>query len=69
MIIYKNVLEQLAKAGYTTYKIEKEKVISQCSLTRIRKGLPISLSTLDIICRLTGLQPGDLIEYREGSAE
>lgn len=65
MIIYKNIIEKLKASGYTTYALQKSGAISQSALTYIRQGKPISLSTLNTICRLTKLQPGDLIEYVE----
>lgn len=70
MIVYKRVLEQLAEAGHSTYEIGKKKTLSQGTLTRIRNNQSISLATLDVICKLTGRQPGELIEYKEdGDAE
>lgn len=65
MIVYKNVLEKLKAAGYSTYALCKNGLISQGVLTKIRHNEPINLSTIDTICRLTKLQPGDLIEYVE----
>lgn len=63
MIVYRDVLERLKGAGFTTYRILQEKLIPQSSLTRIRRNEPINLSTIDTICKLLNCQPGDLLEY------
>ena len=65
MIYYKiNVLQALKDNGISTYDILQKRLISQGSLTAIRASKPISMATLDTICRLTGLQPGDVIGYK-----
>ena len=58
-----NVLELLKASGYSTYRIRKEKLISESSLQNFRQGIPPSWQDLETICRLTGKQPGKLIEY------
>lgn len=64
MIVYKDILEKLKRAGYTTYTLKKEGLIGQATLTNIRQGKPISTSTLDDICELLNCQPGDILEFR-----
>ena len=63
MIRYKiNIIEKLSEAGYNTTRLRKEKIISEATLTRIRKQDSISTNTIDTICLLLDCQPGDLIE-------
>lgn len=64
MIEYKEILKKLEKAGYSTYRMRKEKILSEYTLTSIRTNKPINISTLDTICRLTGLPVEELIEYK-----
>lgn len=64
MIVYKNILEKLKEAGYTTYALQKQGLIGQATLTNIRKGKPINTATLDIICDLLNCQPGDVLEFK-----
>lgn len=64
MIIYKNILENLDKAGYNTNRIRKEKIFSESTITRIRKNESISTNTLNKICEITGLPLTDIIEYK-----
>lgn len=63
MIIYKDILQKLKDAGYTTTRLRKEKLIPESTLTRIRNGEPIKTDTLGVICQLTGLPVEELIEY------
>ncbi len=69
MILYKNVLDELRDSGYTTTRLRRDNLLSESVLTRIRNNQSISIDTLDVICRLTGLQPGDLLEYQDDDLE
>lgn len=65
MIIYDRILERLKNSGYSTYRLEKEKIISPSTLDNIRKGKPISTRTVDIICTLCHCTPGDILKHKE----
>ena len=65
MIIYKNVLERLKQAGYSSYVLMKTGAIGQGAISNIRNGRPVSLATIDTVCRLLKCQPGDILEYVE----
>ena len=69
MIVYKEILERLAKAGWSTYRLRKEGVLGEKTLTHIRNGEPINTTTLDTICKLCDCQPGDVLEYVEKTGE
>lgn len=65
-IIYKiDVLNELKKHGYNTYKIKKEKIFNQTQMQKMRNGEKITFETLNKLCELTELQPGDILEYRK----
>ena len=65
MIIYKGIFAKLKAAGYTTTRLKKEKLIPESTLSRIRAGEMVNLSTIDTICRLTKLPIFEIIEYVE----
>ena len=65
MIIYKDILQKLKEAGYSTYRLRKEKIIGDSTLTQIRNNKPINTETLNLICKLTGLPIEELIEYQD----
>ena len=64
MIIYKDILKKLDEAGYSTYQLRKEKVLSESVISRLRNNQDVSLTTLDTICYLTGWGIEDLVEYK-----
>lgn len=64
MIKYKiDILESLKNAGYSTYKMRKDKILGESVLQQIRRGEPVSWNNLDTICGLLNCQPGDLLEF------
>lgn len=66
MIRYRvDILGKLAEAGYNTYILRRDKLLSEGSVQSIRNGEVIGLKSIDRICSLLKCQPGDLIEYVE----
>lgn len=66
MIVYKiNVIEAMKEAGYNTTRIRRERIIGENSLQAIREGRLINLNTLDRICKILDMQPGNIIKYVE----
>lgn len=64
MIVYKiDVIEALKEAGYNTTRIRREKIISETSLQFLREGKMIAIKSLDAICRVLDMQPGNIIKY------
>jgi len=63
-IIYKiDVLERLKQHGYTTYKIRMDKLLSESTVQKLRKGEGVSWENIATICALLDCQPGDIMEY------
>ena len=63
-IVYKtDVLAALKEAGYSSYKIRKEKLMGEATLQKIRNNEPVSWENIATICRLLNCQPGDILEY------
>lgn len=58
-----NVLNELKKSGYTTYKIKQEKLFSESTVQKFRTGESVSWKNIDTLCKLLNCQPGDIIEY------
>ena len=65
LIVYKQILEQLKNAGWSTYRLQKEKIIPNGVIIRIRAGLPITTATVDKICELLDCQPNDIMEHKK----
>ena len=69
MIVYDDVLQKLSAAGWSSYRLVKEKKLGNSTITRIRNGESISTDSLDEICRLCHCQPADLIHYEDGERD
>ena len=68
MIVYsKNIIEELGKKGYTTYKIKQEKIFNQTQLQQLRDNRLLTQDNLNKLCELLECQPGDILEYRKDS--
>lgn len=66
MIVYKiNVLQELKHKGYSTYVLRRDRIMGEAQIQKIRQGELASKETLNTICRLLQIQPGDLLEYVE----
>lgn len=66
MIVFNDVFKLLAANGWSTYRLVKERVLGNSTITRLRLGLPVTTETIDTLCRLCRCQPGDLMRYEEG---
>lgn len=62
MLQYKiNVIQALKDKGYNSTIILKENIISQSAMQKLRKGEMIGIKTLEQLCDLLEMQPGDII--------
>ena len=62
-IIYNNLLAMMEKKGLSTYRIRKEKIISEATLQNIRKNKSITTDAIAKLCEALECQPGDILEY------
>lgn len=60
-----DALEALKAAGYNTYTIKREQLLSASTVQKLRDGQPISWANIQKLCELLRCQPGDILEYRE----
>lgn len=58
-----DVVAALKDKGITSYKIRSEKLLSESTLQKLRKGEGVSWDNLETLCALLECQPSDLIEY------
>ncbi len=58
-----NVLDALKHAGYSTYKIRREKLFNEYTMQQIREGKMVNLNIIERICSILNIQPGDILEY------
>lgn len=62
-IVFNKLLALMETKGLTTYRIRKEKIISEGTLQSIRKGKSITTDSIAALCAVLDCQPGDLMEY------
>lgn len=66
MLVYKiNVLDTLKESGYNSTRILKENLISQSAVQKIRKNEMVGIKTIEKLCELLDMQPGNIIKYVE----
>lgn len=66
MLQYKiDVLETLKESGYNSTRILKEGTISQAAMQKIRNNEMIGVKTLEKLCEVLDMQPGNIIKYVE----
>jgi DNA-binding Xre family transcriptional regulator len=63
LIVFSDILKMLSDHGWSTYRLQKEKRISNGVIIQIRAKKPLSTTTIDKICELCDCQPGDLMRY------
>ena len=64
MIKYKiDIMDSLKNKGYTSYKLRKDRIFGEATMTKFRKKEHINFDNLNILCNLLECQPGDIIEY------
>lgn len=68
-IVYKmDVLAALKDAGYSSYRIRREKLLGEATLQKIRNNELVSWENISTICQLLKCQPGDLVRYQDEAA-
>lgn len=66
MLKYKiDILETLKESGYNSTRILKENLISQSAVQKIRKNEMVGIKTIEKLCELLDMQPGNIIKYVE----
>ncbi|MCI8359637.1 MAG: helix-turn-helix transcriptional regulator [Lachnospiraceae bacterium] len=62
-IRYNKLLKLMEEKGLSTYKIRKEKIISESTLQNIRNNGRITTDAIASLCCALNCQPGDILEY------
>lgn len=63
MIHYKiDVFGELKKHGFNQTRLQRDNLLPKQTIVNIKKGKSITLETLNKICLMCRLQPGDIIE-------
>lgn len=57
------ILPELKKLGYSTYRLQQERIFGQQTIHKMRMGEVVYGTTLEKLCELLNCQPGDILEY------
>ena len=60
-----NIIAALKNAGYSTYRLRKERIFGEATIQKFRRNEPLSWENISLLCQLLHCQPGDLLEYIE----
>lgn len=70
MIKYKiDVFKELKSKGYNQTRIQKERLLPAQTVQNIKAGKSITLDTLNKICIMLKMQPGEIIEMEPTDEE
>lgn len=58
-----DVLTKLKQKGFSTYRLQKDKLIATSVITKLNHKQPVNWVVIEKLCFLLDCQPGDLIEY------
>lgn len=58
-----DVLARLKEKGWSAYKLGHEKQLSETTIQRLRRGEIVEMKSIEKICKLLELQPGEIITY------
>ena len=59
-----DVLSELKKAGYSSYKLRQEKIFGERTIQKIRNGEIVTADNIAKLCELLKCQVGDILEYQ-----
>lgn len=62
-ISYAKLRTMMKTQGFTTNRIEREKIVGQKTMQSIRTNGHITTKTIATFCKVLNCQPGDIIEY------
>lgn len=68
MLTYKiDVLGTLKESGFNTTRLRREKLLNESAIQSLRKNEMVGINSLEKICALLDMQPGNIIKYVESS--
>lgn len=60
-----DILQAMKDAGYSSYRMRKEKLLSESAIQQLRNGEPVSWACIDTLCTMLHCQPGDILIHEE----
>lgn len=60
---YQKLFTLMKEKGLTTYRIRRDKIISEGTLQSLREGRSVTTDAIANLCEALDCQPGDIMEY------
>lgn len=64
MVDYSPLWETMEKRGISQYKLLQDKVLDNHTLDRLKKGMNITLVTMERVCKYLDCTPNDVICFK-----
>ena len=68
-ISYDKLFELMKEKGFSSYRLRKEKLISQAILQKLRIGGNVDTRTIERLCAMLDCQPGDILAWEPDKEE
>jgi DNA-binding Xre family transcriptional regulator len=66
MIVYSPLWRTMEERNFTTYTLRVKHEISNSTVQRLKKDLPVSTNTLNMLCEILNCGLSDVAEYVPG---
>lgn len=66
---FQKTVALLEQRKITSYTFKQSKVLSQSTITKLRRNQCVTTDTIETLCRVLNCQPGNLMEYVPDEAE
>ena len=63
MIVYTPLWRTMQERNFTTYTLRVKYEISNSTVQRLKKNMPVSTNTLDMLCKILNCTLPDVAEY------
>jgi len=63
MIVYSPLWRTMQERNFTTYTLRVKYEISNSTVQRLKKNMPVSTNTLDMLCKILNCKLSDVAEY------
>ena len=60
-----DILKALKDHGFSTYRLRKERIFGESTISQFRNGEIVYGKTIEKLCSILECQPGDIIEFKE----
>lgn len=64
-----DIIDLLKENGYNPARIRREKLIGEKTMQDIKAGIVPGTKTINTLCRILEMQPGNLLKYVENDVD